>query len=325
MMATLSNTFGWDYFADWSGEDTLKNFPAVNIETAITLAYNERYAWFPTRDEVIASHKRNFTVYDQSGIAYWWLNLIPHLKINGRYVIYDGENPPSGRDSGYGWKAIAVKGDAIPDMITPGHDSHFGVSAGSGTIPAAVLWYYTFTVAEMEELIGETILPYPYGFPLFSAKYYIQFYKIINSVKHRLFYASPPRWFAGFEDYTRSDIGQSELIALLSQQNIYSVEVAPHYNRPGFYDAHIKTVPSSQVAEYPEDVYFRQATAYGEPLWTATDEFALYKHFEPGEIFRIDPPRIPAIPDGASFCQTLDLVSIEDRAPVADKFIFKSP
>ena len=323
MMITLSNTFGWDYFADWSGENSLKNFSAVNIETAIALAWQERYEWFPCDQS--ESFKRNFTtVYGNTGIAFWWKTLVPHVNTNGKYVIYDGENPPSGRDSGYGWKGIAIKGDAIPDMITPGQSNGGLLYGGSGYIGNSTLWPFALSVAEMEDLIGETILPYPYDWPVYSAGYYLQFYKIINAVKHRLFYASPPGWFTGIEDNTWSDISQYALSTLLARQNIYSVDVYQHSSSNSGYDAHLKTVQSDQIAKYSEDVYIRLVSAYGAALWPAAGEYTFYKHFQPGDIFKIDPPRIPAIPEGVPFSQAIDLISIEDRKSVADKFIFQS-
>jgi len=327
-MITLSNIFGWNYFADWSSENSLKNFPVVNIETAVALAWQERYAWSPTRDEVIALYKRNFaTIYDFSGIAYWWLTLVPHVKTNGEYVIYDGEMPPSGADSGYGWKGIAVKGDTIPDMISPIQSSWF---FGDNYIPDSLLWPYAMSVAEMEDLIGEAILPYPYNWPLFSAKYYLQFYKIINAIKHRLYYARPSSWFPDRPvdlPYTvvETGISLSSVISLLAQPDIYSIYVQNHNNQYGLYDASLKILQNSQVAKYPEDVYIRLTSSNDVLLWPATLEYSFYKHFAPGDIFGIDPLQIPALNEGVYISQAIDLVSIEDRIPVADKFIFQNP
>jgi hypothetical protein len=327
MMITLSNAFGWNFFADWSSENTLKNFPDFNIENAMTLAWNERYNWSPTGDEEIASHQRNvLNNYYYQGVAYWWLALVPHVKTNGKYVIYDGETPPSGTDSGYGWKGIAVKGDTNPiidpSIILPVQNSWYD---GNSYLPASILWPYALSVAEMEDFIGDAILPYPYNWPLFSAKYYLQFYKIINAIKHRLYYAAPSIWFTGLEDNTWSNISQSALITLLSQQNIYSVDVYEHYNNPGFYDAHLKTIQSNQTAQYSENVYIRLTSPNGAVLWPATGEYTFYKHFEPDDVFSIDPPQIPAIPESVPFSQSINLVSLEDRAAVADNFIFQSP
>lgn len=329
-MITLSNTFGWNYFADWSGENSLKNFPVVNIETALALAWEERRAWTPFDPALQYDHsatfRRNFgTNYGNSGIAYWWLNLIPHVKINGKYVIYDGETPPSGAGSGYGWKGIAVKGDAIPNLMPVIGSTGYLVYVGCGYIPDFITWPYALSVAEMEELIGETILPYPCNWPLFSAKYYLQFYKILNAVRHRLYYNYPSSWFTGLEDNTWSNIGQSALDALLSQQNIYSVYVYRHGNNSGVYDARLKTVKSGQIAKYPEDCYIRLVSA-GNLFWPGTDAgYTLYKHFYPGDTFIIDPPQIPTPGEDTYLFQAMETASIEDRVPVADKFIFQSP
>ncbi len=79
------------------------------------------------------------------------------------------------------------------------------------------------------------------------------------------------------------------------------------------------------MAKYPEDVYIRLTSSNEVPLWPATTEYSFYKHFEPGDIFGIDPPQIPALSEGAYLSQAIELVSIEDRIPVADKFIFQNP
>ena len=323
-MITLSNIFGWDYFADWSSENSLKNFPVVNIETAVALAWQERYAWSPTRDEVIALYKRNFaTIYDFSGIAYWWLTLVPHVKTNGEYVIYDGEMPPSGADSGYGWKGIAVKGDTIPNLVPVIGNTGYLVYVGCGYIPDFITWPYALSVAEMEDLIGETILPYPYDWPLFSAKYYLQFYKILNAVRHRLYYNYPSSWFTGLTDNTWSNISASAAAALLARNNIYSLYVYSHENGSA-YDVRLKTVKSGQIAKYHEDCYIRLVSA-DNVFWPGSDAgYTLYKHFDPDDTFIIDPPQVPAPGKDTYLFQAIELASIEDRVPVADKFIFRN-
>ena len=324
MMINLSNIFGWNYFADWSSENSLKNFPVVNIETAIALAWEERCAWTPFNGRA-AAFQRNFTtVYNNNGIANWWLSLIPHVKVNGRYVIYDGGTYPIGSGSGYGWRGIAVKGDTIPNLMPSIENSGYLNNAGPGYIPDFVIWPYTLSVAEMEDLIGEAILPYPYNRPLSSAKYYLQFYKILNAVRHRLYYNAPSSWFAGLEDNTWSGVSASAAAALLARNNIYSLYVYSHENGSA-YDVRLKTVAGGQIAKYPEDCYIRLVSA-DNVFWPGTDAgYTLYKHFNPGNTFIIDPPQVPAINADSYLFQAMETASIEDRVPVADKFIFRSP
>lgn len=328
-MINLSNTFGWNYFADWSSEKTLKNFPAVNIETAIGLAWEERYAWRPFDPALQAdpanTFNRNFTtVYGNQGIAHWWMNLIPHVRINGKYVIYDGETRPAGSYSGYGWRRWAVKGDTIPNLMPLIGNNGYLNYVGSGYIPDFIPWPYALTVAEMEELIGENILPYPYNRPLASAEYYLQFYKILNAVRHRLYYAAPSNWFTGLTDNTWSGISAAALAELLAQSNIYSVYIYRHKFGDS-YDVRLKTVGSGQIARYSEDCYIQLASP-GSVFWPGTDaEYTLYKHFEPGDTFVIDPPQIPAMGADSYVSQAINLAGIEDRVVTADNFVFQSP
>ena len=85
----------------------------------------------------------------------------------------------------------------------------------------------------------------------------------------------------------------------------------------------LKTVKSGQIAKYQEDCYIRLVSA-DNVFWPGTDaRYTLYKHFDPGDTFIIDPPQVPAPGKDTYLFQAIEPVSIEDRVSIADKFIFQ--
>jgi len=311
MMTALSETPGWNYFADWTSANTLKNFPAVNILTALSWAWRERIKWQRLPQNDINQIQRNMVSPDiyadgfvkppvdaTQNIAFWWKRIIPHIQVDGKFEIWMEDSPPVG--GGCGWRAYAIK----PEIDMP-------ETFDFDDVPLHAIYPYTVTVPEMEALIEEQILPYPEFEPAHSARYYFQFYKIIKQITRRWFTAAPPAglgygWSTNF--YPIADA-----TAVINRPDLIYVHA---YFPPGRTDL-IWVDFQVLSGQYTRDcnVYIRYPGGdwdfLSSPKTGDAADFPLYKN-------------LPTIPGGAPFTRQIMVNSLEDRLAAAEDFVFRA-
>ena len=306
MMAVLSKIPGWSYFADWTSDNSLKNFPGINILTALNWAWRERTNWQRLLQSDIDQIQRNMISKDDlagtpidvtQNIAFWWKKIIPHIQIDGKFEIWQEDVPPTG-DGSCGWRAYAIKPDInIPEIF------NFDDVLFRAAYP------YTITVPEMEALIGEKILPYPAFEPGHVTRYYLQFYKIINRITRRWFTAAPPAglthgWSTNF--YPIADAS-----AVINRPDLIYAWVHFPAGRTDFVWIDFQvlggqyTRPCNIYIKYPNgDWEFMSQQDAG-----TSAAFPLYQN-------------LPTIPDGVPFTCQIMVNSLEDRLAATESFVF---
>lgn len=305
-MNGLSKIAGWSYFADWTNSNSLKNFPVINILTALSWAWRERINWQRLLPSDMDQIQRNMISKDDlagtpidvtQNIAFWWKKIIPHIQIDGKFKIWQEDIPPTG-NGGCGWRAYAIK----PDINVPGIFNFDDV-----LLHAA--YPYTITAPEMEALIGENILPYPAFEPEHTARYYLQFYKIINRITRRWFTVAPPAgltigWNTNF--YPIADAA-----AVVNRPDLIYTWVHFPAGRTDFVWIDFQVLGGQYTR--PCNIYIK----YPNGDW----EFMSQQEAGSSAVFPLY-QKLPTIPGGVPFTSQIMVNSLEDQSAAAESFVF---